>query len=170
MALHGGTVTAHSDGAGRGSEFVVRIPLAAAAERDVPSRPRRSIGPHKGCKIVIVEDNEDSREMLCALLGDAGYQCSSASTGPTGLALISETEPAAAVVDVGLPGMDGLELARRLRANPRTAGIYLIALTGYGQPSDRSAAREAGFDGHLVKPVDLDTLLAILNDAANPTS
>jgi two-component system CheB/CheR fusion protein len=168
VALHGGTVTAHSDGAGRGSEFVVRIPLAAAPEQSEPSPPPRRGGPHKGSRIVIVEDNEDSREMLCALLGDAGYKCYSAGTGPSGLALIEETEPAAAVVDVGLPEMDGLELARRIRGNSKTAGIYLIALTGYGQPSDRAAAREAGFDGHLVKPVDFDTLVALLNDAAGP--
>jgi two-component system CheB/CheR fusion protein len=165
VALHGGTVTAHSDGAGRGSEFVVRIPLADAPDRDVPSRPRRSLLPAKGCRIAVVEDNEDSREMLCALLTSAGYQCSSAANGPAGLALIEEMAPGAAVVDVGLPGMDGLELARRLRGNPKTAGIYLVALTGYGQPSDRVAAREAGFDGHLVKPVDFDRLLAILNEA-----
>jgi two-component system CheB/CheR fusion protein len=165
VALHGGTVTASSEGAGRGSEFVLRIPLASAMDRDVPSRPRRSVLPAKGCRIAIVEDNEDSREMLCALLAGAGYQCASAASGPAGLTLIEEMEPDAAVVDVGLPGMDGLALARRVRSNPKTAGVYLVALTGYGQPSDRVAAREAGFDGHLVKPVDFDRLLAILDEA-----
>jgi two-component system, chemotaxis family, CheB/CheR fusion protein len=166
VALHGGVVTADSGGAGHGSEFVVRLPLAPAVEEVPEVRSPRRLGPGKGTKVVIIEDNDDSRDMLCALLGDAGFHCQSASTGPAGLALIDELSPASAVVDVGLPGLDGLELARRVRSNPKHAGIFLIALTGYGQPADRVAAHEAGFDGHLVKPVDFETLLSLLSDAA----
>ncbi len=165
VALHGGVVTAHSEGAGRGSEFVVRIPLATEGVTEPEARAPRRTPPGKGSKVVIVEDNDDSREMLCALLGDAGFHCESAGTGPAGLALIDAVAPAAAVVDVGLPGLDGLELARRVRSNPKHAGIFLVALTGYGQPADRTAAHDAGFDGHLVKPVDFETLLSLLDDA-----
>jgi len=157
VAMHGGTVTAHSDGAGKGSEFVVRLPLAhaGASQEPPPGRPP----PGEGAKVVVIEDNDDSRRMLATYLEHAGFACETAATGPTGLALIRDTSPDAAVIDVGLPGMNGLEVARSIRRDPRYAGMYLIALTGYGQPADRAAARDAGFDGHMVKPVDLDRLV-----------
>jgi two-component system CheB/CheR fusion protein len=111
---------------------------------------------------VIVEDNEDSRLLLTMFLEAAGFRCQTAADGPSGLALIRESQPQAAIVDVGLPGMDGLEVARLLRGDAEHAGMYLLALTGYGQADDRKAARDAGFDDHLVKPVDLDRLVACL--------
>ncbi|HSU42166.1 MAG TPA: ATP-binding protein, partial [Polyangiaceae bacterium] len=164
VTKHGGSVSARSDGEGKGSEFVVRLPLAsppadcAPEEQQPASRP---VLPH-GSKIVIIEDNADSREMLCDLLTDAGFDCKSSDNGAAGLALIEEFEPAAAIVDIGLPGIDGLELARRVRAASKNPNLYLIALTGYGQRADRALALEAGFNEHVVKPVDLANLERLL--------
>jgi two-component system CheB/CheR fusion protein len=113
---------------------------------------------------VVVEDNADSREMLCALLERAGFEWRAADTGTAALTVIDEFAPHVVILDVGLPGIDGFEIARRMRASARHAGVRLIALTGYGQAGDRAAARDAGFDVHLVKPVDTDRLLEILLD------
>jgi two-component system CheB/CheR fusion protein len=121
--------------------------------------------------VVVVEDNADSREMLCVLLERAGFECRAAETGTTALALIDEVAPHVVILDVGLPGIDGFEIARRIRASDRHAGVRLIALTGYGQHTDRAAAWQAGFDVHLVKPVDTVRLLEILQsgrDGAAP--
>src|SRR5688572_5720522 len=155
VEMHGGTVTARSDGEGKGSEFVVRLPLARA---DRASEPNPSLPPlrrsPKGTRIVIVEDNDDNRHMLCDLLTIAGFECASADDGASGLALIDETRPDIAIIDLGLPSINGFDLAERLRSEPRHADLYLIALTGYGQPADRASALRAGFDAHLVKPVN----------------
>lgn len=109
-----------------------------------------------------MEDNDDSRHMLETYLEQAGFSCLSARTGVEGLALVERARPDVAIVDLGLPEMDGLELARRMRSDPRCAHTYLIALTGYGEPADREAVRGAGFDEHMVKPVDLDELVSRL--------
>jgi two-component system, chemotaxis family, CheB/CheR fusion protein len=164
LAMHGGTVTAQSEGEGKGSEFVVRLPLAsrAMAEEPAPRRaPRTVLEP---TKVVIVEDNADTREMLCELLAKAGFECRSAENGAAALELIDEFMPDIALLDVGLPEMDGLEVARRLRGDGKQAGLRLIALTGYGQPSDRTTALQAGFDAHLVKPVHAEDLLRLVID------
>jgi two-component system CheB/CheR fusion protein len=173
VAMHGGTVSATSAGEGAGSSFTVRLPLTnrrpeATVRSDAPFRDEagRDAGARprlrSGDAIAIVEDNVDSRELLCELLGREGYTCFTAETGPAGLTLIDEKLPAIAILDVGLPEMDGFEVARRLRQDPRHANMFLIALTGYGQAADRAASREAGFDEHLVKPVDVDELLRLL--------
>jgi two-component system, chemotaxis family, CheB/CheR fusion protein len=162
VTMHGGTVTATSDGEGRGSTFVVRIPLADKPEVGVPSGAVRSLKLPDRARIVIVEDNVDSCQMLCELLSVAGFECEPAHDGVAGAELIARARPDVAIVDVGLPGLDGFEVARRIRANPATARTYLVALTGYGQPADRAQAREAGFDEHIVKPVHPDRLLAML--------
>jgi two-component system CheB/CheR fusion protein len=175
VTMHGGTVSAQSQGEGKGCEFVVRLPLAktlsddeaAAIPGPVPVailESRRALGarrPH-GRRIVIVEDNADSREMLCELLSRAGFECKSADRGDAGLTLIREMCPDIAVVDVGLPGIDGLELARRVRGDVRLSDTYLVALTGYSQATDRLTALNAGFDEHVVKPVRTDELLRLL--------
>src|ERR1051325_6593376 len=120
VVMHGGMVTVHSDGEDKGSEFVVRLPLTRKAALDEPvarhPRPRRRL--REGAPIVIVEDSTDSRELLCELLSMQGFDCHAAESGPTGLALIDRVRPAVAILDVGLPEMDGFELARRLRSNP----------------------------------------------------
>jgi two-component system CheB/CheR fusion protein len=168
VEMHGGTVTAHSDGDGTGSEFAVRLPLSKPAEAALADDRPAVPAPPVGTTVVIVEDNADSREMLCAMLIRAGLACHDAPDGLTGLRLIDEVCPDVVILDVGLPELDGLEVARRIRANPRHAGVRLIALTGYGQTGDRVATTHAGFDHHLVKPVQPSELLALLAPQPSP--
>jgi CheY-like chemotaxis protein len=118
-----------------------------------------------GTTVVVVEDNADSLEMLCSMLTLAGATCHSASDGRSALALIDDVSPDVVILDVGLPHLDGLEVARRIRSNPRHAGVRLIALTGYGLASDREATTKAGFDHHLVKPVQPADLFNAIADA-----
>jgi signal transduction histidine kinase/ActR/RegA family two-component response regulator len=157
--LHGGSVEAGSDGPGRGSEFTVRLPAMAPP----PGLPGRSRADGDGAprRILVVEDNADAREMLRIVLELAGHEVHEAVDGPTGLAAALDLRPDIALVDIGLPGFDGLEIARRVR-HALGASIHLVALTGYGQPDDRRLALEAGFDAHLVKPVDPPALLAAI--------
>jgi two-component system CheB/CheR fusion protein len=162
VEMHGGTVAVESDGEGKGSEFIVELPLSVGPLTERAPRPPRCLGVRKGSKVVVVEDNEDSRQLLCELLTRAGLVCASATSGPEGLALIDELTPAAAILDLGLPGMDGFEVARRVRENPAHECMCLLALTGYGQPSDRAAALDVGFDEHLVKPILPNDLLRLL--------
>ena len=110
----------------------------------------------------MIEDNDDAREMLRIHLTRLGHTVQEAVDGPSGLEAALVFQPDVALVDIGLPGLDGYELARRLRADGRGQGMYLVALTGYGQPEDQSRAREAGFDAHVVKPVDPDELPRIM--------
>lgn len=158
LSLHGGTVTAASAGAGLGSVFTLRLPrhheaaLAPAEEKPV----RRAAGtPH----VLVVEDNEDGRTMLSALLALHGFATSVAGNGRQALDLAASDRPDVAIVDIGLPDFSGYEVARRLRADPATAGIRLIALTGYGLEQDRQQAAEAGFAVHLTKPYSAERLL-----------
>jgi two-component system CheB/CheR fusion protein len=167
--MHGGSVSAHSDGEGKGSEFVVRLPLAAVShDRPDPGESLDEIDTSRTCvvprgaNVMIVEDNADSREMLCELLELQGFKCHPAENGAAALALLKHLRPDVAILDVGLPEIDGFELARRIRARPELVHTCLIALTGYGQPSDRAVGREAGFDAHLVKPVRVEQLLELL--------
>jgi two-component system CheB/CheR fusion protein len=157
VAKHGGTVSARSDGEGKGSEFVVRLPLCEAPELPFLQPPRVSVLP-AGSRIVVIEDNADSREVLCDLLVRAGFDCQSADNATSGIALIERFKPRGALIDIGLPGIDGLELARRLRSHARHKNLYLVALTGYGQRADRDMALQAGFDEHIVKPMGPDVL------------
>jgi len=164
VEMHGGDVTAKSEGEGKGSELAVRVPLATEVppQEIAPARPRVRVPA--GAKIVIVEDNRDGREMLCEALETAGFECHTAGNGLDAIALIDRVRPDIAILDVGLPGIDGFEIARRVRGNPEHSEICLIALTGYGQASDRITSREAGFDEHLVKPARAETLLALIAD------
>jgi two-component system CheB/CheR fusion protein len=147
---------------------VVRLPLSDA--RETPAEPPASLAGRvrgslrEGATIVVVEDQPDSREALCELLSQEGFACRTAENGAEGLALIDEVLPDVAILDVGLPGMDGFEMARRLRADPRHSALFLIALTGYGQASERARGREAGFDEHLVKPVNVEEFLRLLTE------
>jgi signal transduction histidine kinase len=152
--LHGGSVAAASDGPGRGAVFTVRLPAVAPSAESAADSVRAG-GTARS--ILIVEDNDDARQMLQAALALDGHQVRAARDGTSGLALAAEAAPDVVLIDVGLPDMDGYEVARRLRA---TAGrrIGLIALTGYGQTEDRRRAYEAGFDTHLTKPVAADRL------------
>lgn len=166
---HGGSVQAKSAGPGRGSEFTIRLPKATWAEQ-TEHIPRgldmdRLAGPKAGApRVLIVDDNEDGAEMLSIILSQKGYDMRVAHDAPSALELAESFRPGTAFIDIGLPVMDGYELAARLRAMPALSGIRLIALTGYGQEGDRRRAIEAGFDQHLVKPVDISALEAAAAD------
>jgi two-component system CheB/CheR fusion protein len=164
VEMHGGTLTATSPGEGKGSTFVITIPLATGPmRREAAPRPSKPIA--KGSKIVVVEDNIDAREMLCHLLTRAGFECRAAGDGLAALELIDTFHPHAAVIDVGLPGIDGFEVARRLREDRAHDDIMLIAVTGYGQKADRDTALAAGFNAHLVKPMKFAQLAQLLQRA-----
>jgi two-component system CheB/CheR fusion protein len=160
VTMHGGTVVAHSDGEGRGSEFVVRFPLKSRPQDVAAEHITRKIPV--GARVVLVEDNADSRELLSELLSQAGCECHAAATGPAGLELMERVRPDVAILDLGLPGMDGFELARRIRAVVHHQRVLLIALTGYGQAADRARAAQAGFDHHVVKPIGPEALASLL--------
>jgi CheY-like chemotaxis protein len=161
VEMHGGTISAHSDGVGQGSEFVVELPIAVSSIKPASAARRSSWPPGK--RVVVIEDNADGREMLELLLQQAGYQVFSAGDGSSGLELIERERPQIAIVDIGLPTMNGFEIAKALRARPEYQDLYLVALTGYGQPSDHEAALSAGFDEHLVKPLDPNELNRLMN-------
>jgi signal transduction histidine kinase/CheY-like chemotaxis protein len=158
VELHGGIVSARSDGPGRGSSFSVRLPAVEA-----PAADERASGPETAARplgILIVEDNDDARVSLQMLLEADGHTVSTAADGTAGLAAFERAVPDVALIDIGLPEMNGYDLARAIRA--RHAGPVLVALTGYGQPEDTQRAGEAGFDAHLVKPVDIAKLRTLL--------
>jgi PAS domain S-box-containing protein len=169
---HGGTVSAHSDGLNRGSEFVVRLPLAAEAGRlaETPSakRPARRRTP-MAPRILVVDDNHDAAEMLSEVLRARGYDTRIAHDGPEALRVASAFLPETAFLDIGLPVMDGYELASRLREIPGLATVRLVAVTGYGQDSDRRRTRAAGFEHHMVKPVDLQALEDLVTTLRPPS-
>ncbi len=164
VELHGGTVTASSPGLGRGSEFTVRFPAATgdsfAARENVTEASARSAAGTK--RVLIVEDNADSRETLHDLLRLWGHCVEVAEDGAEGVRKAIASQPEVAIVDIGLPGISGYDVAQEVRKNSDPQRIFLIALTGYGQPEDRRRALEAGFDAHLLKPVDLDKLSRLL--------
>jgi signal transduction histidine kinase len=163
VELHGGSVEAISAGEGLGSELVVRLPAspapAAASTSSAPSASRPT-------SILIVEDNDDARESLRLLLELDGHDVMAAVSGEDGLDHAQSREFAIALVDIGLPGIDGFEVARRLRATARGSDLRLVAISGYGQPVDRKRAQAAGFDAHLVKPVDTEHLRSVLAELA----
>lgn len=165
VEMHDGSITAQSDGPGQGSLFVVRLPLAR--EEDAPPRRDARPGqPPNARRVLIVEDNADSRDMLKSLLQLEGCQVSVAEDGRRGLEAILSQRPDVALVDIGLPGMDGYQVARQVRQTLGKNEVYLVALTGYGRTEDRRAVLEAGFDEHLVKPLKLDELDRILSRSA----
>jgi len=170
---HGGSVAAHSDGPGTGSEIVVRLPAAPALASAEPvaapgPAPAAAGSPATAARILVVDDNEDGAEMLAAVLAGKGYDTRVAHDAPTALRVAAEFSPDIAFLDIGLPVMDGYELASHLRELPGLAGVRLIALTGYGQESDRRRTRAAGFHHHLVKPVDIAAIEATLRARGAP--
>jgi len=159
---HGGTVEARSEGLGKGSEFRVCIPLVARENASDPAKADRCHAP--GDRILLVEDNPDASEMLRMVLESKGFGVDVASTGEAAIEQVHNgTYPVAAIVDIGLPDMSGLEVVRRLRAeNPKRLPV-MIAISGYGEEDDKRAAREAGFDAYLTKPVRVDEVVALLS-------
>jgi signal transduction histidine kinase/ActR/RegA family two-component response regulator len=161
--LHGGTVTAASDGLGHGSEFVLSLPLAPDAQAEsVEQRPAHAPESALRKKVLVVDDNLDAADTLCALLTLQGLSAVVAYDGAAAVTAVRDHKPDAIVMDIGMPVVDGYEAARLIRSEPANRGITMIALTGWGQHTDRSLSEQAGFDFHLVKPVDLGALMGCL--------
>jgi PAS domain S-box-containing protein len=163
VALHGGTVTASSAGPGRGSEFVVRLPgvLEASGLGPTTGGPGTSLAP-PARRVLVVDDNVDAAESVAMLLRLAGHDVRVAHNGPEAVQVATTYRPEVVVLDIGLPGMSGYEVARSLRQDPQFRDTLLVAVTGYGQEEDRQRSEEAGFDHHLTKPVDPDRLQLLL--------
>jgi signal transduction histidine kinase/ActR/RegA family two-component response regulator len=165
VAMHGGTVEARSDGLGKGSEFLVRIPLLAEAREPARSSTSAEASPPRSPRrILLVEDNLDAAEMLSEVLTAAGHEVRTVHDGIAAISAAAQFEPEIALLDIGLPGIDGYEVARRLRAQMRERAPVLVALTGYGQEEDRRRSREAGMAVHLTKPFDIETLECLVHD------
>jgi two-component system CheB/CheR fusion protein len=162
VEMHGGRVTAHSDGPGLGSEFVVRLPLPVPSDVGSPLvAPSVAPGELPSCRrILVVDDNDDAAVGLGLLLGSLGYEVRTAGDGLAGLEAARDFLPEVALLDIGMPVMNGYDLARRIREQPWGQGMVLIAVTGWGQAGDRQRTIDAGFDDHLVKPVDPERLLS----------
>jgi len=168
--LHGGTVHAHSEGPGRGSTFTIRLPASAQNEPQ-PSAPRTAAAwpvSEVARRVLVVDDNRDAAVMLSALLAHAGHKVQVAADASHALSLAEGFRPQIAILDIGLPVMDGYALGRELRARMGREPPILIALTGYGQEQDRRRSAEAGFVSHLVKPVDPRRLINIVEQLARP--
>lgn len=164
---HGGAVEAASEGLGRGSEFTVRLPLEPdpAALSPAPDGPRPAEGPRS--RVLVIEDNRDAAESLRVLLEILGHEVRVAFTGREGVELALGWAPDVVLSDIGLPELDGYEVARRLRREARFKDKLFVALTGYNSEDDRRLSREAGFDYHLVKPADVRELQRVLTAKAS---
>jgi signal transduction histidine kinase/CheY-like chemotaxis protein len=160
VQMHGGTVAASSGGAGHGSTFEVRLPLRR--EQHAVASGRTLNGESSARRIVVVEDSADVRETLADFLGSLGHSVELAANGPEGVQKLLTLQPDVGLVDIGLPGMDGYEVARVVRSRPEGRSLFLVALTGYGGGAAEDSARDAGFDLHVVKPVDGRLLIDIL--------
>jgi signal transduction histidine kinase/ActR/RegA family two-component response regulator len=174
VEIHGGSVSAASEGTGRGSEFVVRLPLGGSGRVAATAEPGRAATQLRAVpRVLVADDNRDAADTLGALLQVIGAEVRIAHDGRAALDAYDAFQPGVAVLDLGMPGMDGYEVARRIRRRAGTDHVMLVALTGWGQNRDRNLSQAAGFDHHLIKPVNIDTLRALLatvrpDPAGNP--
>ncbi len=161
VEMHGGAVKVQSDGPGRGSEFEVRLPLVAGPQPDASSVSQKGLAliPRR---VLVVDDNRDAADSLSTLLKLLGADVFVAYDGPEALAILGQYKPEVVLLDIGMPGMDGHEVARRIRQQPEFQDVTLIALTGWGQQEDRHRSESAGFDFHLIKPADVNVLQSLL--------
>jgi len=169
VVMQGGTVEAFSD-FGQGSEFVVRLPIADSrlpmeAKAD-DANQKSAIGNRKSLRVLVVDDNVDLASTMSMLVQESGHEVRMAYDGSTALEAALDYRPHVMLLDIGLPGLNGLEVAQRIRQQPALQHIVLVALTGYGQESDRQHSQEAGFDHHMVKPADFEKVLQILTDVS----
>ena len=165
VGLHGGTVVATSAGPGRGSEFAIRLPRSVVTTRAPPTEPTRAAEHDENalrCKVLVADDNRDAADSLAMLLGIAGHDVRVAHTGVDALQVGALQEPEAVILDIGMPGMTGFEVARRIREEAWGRSALLIAVTGWGQQNDKEKTRAAGFDHHFTKPVDPSVLEGVL--------
>jgi PAS domain S-box-containing protein len=172
VALHGGTVRAHSPGPNRGSEFVIRIPLlnihTLPEERYTPGRDLALSPPTAARRVLVVDDNEDAAETMAILFQFWGHEVRTAYDGPSALSLAAEYRPEIVLLDIGLPGISGYEVAQQLRKMPGLETVTIVAVTGYGQEEDRRRALEAGFNSYLVKPVEPAELQSLIASVPAP--
>jgi len=178
VLLHGGSIRAASEGKDCGTEFLVRFPLAAdaeaaeaepAAETEAPARAASADGETRPLRILVVDDNDDGRETMHELLSVLGHRVDLAVDGLSGIEKALSGRPELALIDIGLPGCDGYEVARRIRGELNGGTPWLVAMSGYGQPDDRRRALDAGFDRHLVKPVSFEALTSLLREIERGT-
>jgi CheY-like chemotaxis protein len=164
VELHGGSITAHSGGAGHGSEFIVQLPIRAVAQPRPADGDGAAAEAHRlrAHRLLVVDDNVDAAQTLAAMLGLHGQDVRTAYGGAEALDIADGWHPEAAVLDIGMSGMNGYELCRRIRASDWGGHVLLIACTGWGQPEDRARSRAAGFDVHLVKPIEPTDVLDAL--------
>jgi CheY-like chemotaxis protein len=166
VQMHGGSVTAYSDGPGKGSEFLIRLPLRMQRPRELtPSTLAPESGANgakHGHRILLADDNRDALDSLATLLQCDGHEVHTAGDGAEALEVAAQCRPNVVLLDIGMPKLDGYEVARRIRAEPWGKSAVLIALTGWGQDEDRRRSREVGFDSHLVKPLDPEALSSLL--------
>ena len=166
VEMHGGSVLARSDGLGHGSEFVVRLPLAADGAGADAVEPQRQAEPAQGAdgalRVLVADDNKDAADTLAALLEVMGHNVRYVHDGEAAVQMATEFDPQLVLLDIGMPRLNGYEACRQIRALPRGSAMTLVAITGWGQPEDRRQSREAGFDQHLVKPVEPDVLAQLL--------
>ena len=165
VEMHGGTVEVVST-LGQGSEFIARLPVVAALPQKFSPHKVTAVESRPSLRVLVVDDNEDSVESLAMLLEASGQTVRTAYDGTNALETLLDYHPEVVLLDIGLPGIDGYEVAKRIRVQPAHKGVVLVALTGYGQESDRELSRDAGFDHHLVKPADFAQLERILAGVA----
>jgi CheY-like chemotaxis protein len=160
--MHGGLIEAHSDGPGRGSEFVVRLPLARKLDASRPDVRRGQLAAEHGSRILVVDDNDDTALGMVRLLKRLGNEVVAAHSGPEAIEAARGFRPDFVLLDIGLPGMDGYQVASALRGDEAHKETVIIAVSGYGQEEDRRRSQAAGFDHHLVKPVDFGSLVSLM--------
>jgi CheY-like chemotaxis protein len=156
-------VSAYSGGLGKGSQFTIRLPALPAHRQAAPElRSAAPAGPEKHCRILVVDDNQDSADSLAMLLNMLGHEVKTANDGESALVTATEFRPDVAILDIGLPKVNGYDLARQIREQPWGHDVVLVALTGWGQEQYRRRSAESGFNHHLTKPVEFDVLQRIL--------
>jgi CheY-like chemotaxis protein len=168
VSEHGGTIEARSPGIGQGSEFQIRLPLATEAVSAPPLTSESDSRPITPLRILVVDDNIEAADALSQLLGLSGHEVEAVHDGSDALELAARFHPQAVLLDIGLPKMNGYDVCRLMRREPWGKDLAVIALTGFGQDADRQKSSAAGFDGHLVKPVELEAVLRILDMVAKP--
>jgi CheY-like chemotaxis protein len=169
VEMHGGRLTAHSEGVGKGSTFVVHLPLSARTEQDVTTGTHPTSEVATGSvtqRVLVVDDNRDAADSLGTLLQLQGAEVRVVYDGHAALGVLREFRPTVIFLDLGMPGLDGFEVARRIRQREDFRGIALVAVTGWGQEQDRRRTRAAGFDRHLVKPIDPGNMHSVLASLA----
>jgi CheY-like chemotaxis protein len=166
IQMHGGSVVAKSDGPGLGSEFIVRLPVADGI-RATDAPPEGKAWSRVPLRVMVVDDNRDAADSLGMLLEFLGAEVKVVHDGAAALDQLAAFRPSLVLTDLGMPGLDGYEVARRIRERSTGVEVMLIALTGWGQEEDRRRSRDAGFDDHLIKPAEIDTLQALLLSVAD---